>query len=89
MNLAAALQAADARLQDAKNQIEAVLTGLFPGWQSWEHLKPYGISVYGALPSARGAAVLFGRGFVTVILHDHRASEQLITCRCPVWEQPR
>jgi hypothetical protein len=88
MNLAAALMAADARLGDIKNQIEAVLYSICPGWQSWEHLKPYGIEVFGALDSPRAAAVLFARGFVTVKLHDHRAHEQLITCRCPVHEIP-
>lgn len=88
MNLAAELQAADVHLEDVKNRIEALLTALFTGWQSWEFLKPDGISVFGAIDSLRAAAVLHARGFVTVVLHDHRASEQVITCRCVTREAP-
>jgi hypothetical protein len=34
MNLAAALMAADVRLETIKNQVEALLTAVHPGWQS-------------------------------------------------------
>jgi hypothetical protein len=86
MNLAAALMAADVRLEAIKNQVEALLTAVHPGWQSWRFMRADGLEVFGAFDSVRGAAVLHARGFVTVILHDHLASERLITCRCPVRE---
>lgn len=86
MNLARQLMAADAKIEGVKIQIEAMLTTLFPGWQSWRHMKPYGIEVFGAFDSARGAAALHARGFVTVLLHDHRATERVITCRCKARE---
>lgn len=82
MNLAAEMMAADVKLEDVKTRIEALLTAAHPGWQSWEFMKPDGISVYGSFDSARGAAVLHARGFVTVVLHDHRANEKLVTCVC-------
>lgn len=86
MNLAAAYYAADRRLDDARREIEKLLTAVFPGWQSWEFTKPNGIDVYGAFESTRGVARLHAVGFVTVILHDHLATERLITCRCRAFE---
>jgi hypothetical protein len=71
---------------DLDNKVEALLTALFVGWQTWRFMKPDGIEMFGAFDSVRGAAVLHGRGFVTVILHDHLATERMITCQCPVRE---
>lgn len=86
MNLAAELLAADVASEAAKNKLEGMLYVLFPGWQSWEHLKPYGLAVYGAFESATAAAKLHAVGFETVILHDHRVHERTVTCRCRVFE---
>lgn len=86
MNLAAELNAADIHYEDVKTRIEALLTATYPGWQTWRPMKPDGIEVYGAFDSARGAAVLHARGFVTVILHDHMSTERVITCRCTARE---
>lgn len=86
MNLAAALYAADRRYDEVMRQIEALLTTILPGWQSWDFLKPHRLDVYGAFDSARGAAVLHARGFVEVCLHDHLATERMITCQCAVRE---
>lgn len=86
MNLAAEYQAADVRKEDVTNRIEALLTALFPEWVSWCFMKPDGIEVYGVPDNARAAAVLRARGFMTVILHRHLASEQMFACRCVVRE---
>lgn len=88
LNLARGLCIADRDYEDAKNRVEQLLSVLFPGWQSWRFSKPDGIDVYGAFDSAPGAAALRSRGFLSVTLHDHRAREKVITCRCIVHEWP-
>jgi hypothetical protein len=88
MNLAAALNANARDRYDLDNKVEEMLTAMFPGWQHWDFMKPDGIEVYGAFDSARGAAMLHARGFVTVVFHDHLPKEQLITCQCRVREAP-
>lgn len=88
MNLAAELLATDVAYDAAKIKVEAMLTALFPGWQTWQHLKPYGLAVFGAFESTAAASRFHAVGFETVILHDHLATERTITCRCRVFEAP-
>ena len=80
-NLAASLYAADVQLEAVKNELEHLLTALFPSWQRWNFVKPDGIEVWQANDSARAASVLHARGFVSVTLHGHRA-ERLLSCTC-------
>ena len=86
MNLARRLYASHVANEAAKNELEGLLYSIFPGWQSWKPVAPYGLEVFGAFESARGAAQLMAQGFETVILHDHLADEKLVTCRCHIWE---
>jgi hypothetical protein len=88
MNLAAAYNAADIALNEARNRIEALLFAICPGWRTWRPIKPDGIEVFGAFDNARGAELLHKFGYVTVIFHDHLI-DQIATCRCNVREQPR
>jgi hypothetical protein len=86
MNLAARLYACEVRRDAAMTELEAILTAICPGWCSWQLIKPDGVEVFGSFESARGAAALHAQGFTLVILHDHRAGERAVTCRCRAWE---
>lgn len=86
MNLAAALNANERGRYELDNKVEALLFAITPGWQTWRFVKPDGIEVFGSLDSPRGAMILHGQGFATVIFHDHLATERVITCQCRVRE---
>lgn len=86
MNLAARLYLNEVQRDALCNELEAMLTALFSGWQSWDFVKPATLMVYGAFESATAAARIFALGFEACQLHDHRAGERLISCRCRMFE---
>ncbi len=81
MNLAAALYASQRDRYAADNEVESLLSALFPSWSRWEFVAPDGIEVFQAIDSDRGAEVLHRHGFVSVTLHSHRA-ERFLSCQC-------
>lgn len=87
-NLARRLYAADRNHEAVRAELEQILSQLFPGWQSWQHLKPYGVGIFGAFESATCAARLHALGFETVVMHDHYETERVITCGCRVFDAP-
>jgi hypothetical protein len=81
MNLAAALYANGRDRYELDNQVERLLTALFPSWQRWSFIAPDGIEVWQAIDSDRAAEVLGWHGFNSATLHGHRA-ERFLTCTC-------
>jgi len=85
MNLAAALYANGRDRYELDNQVERLLTGLFPAWSRWSFIAPDGLEVWQSLDSDRAFEVLRRHGFNSVTLHHHRA-ERFLTCTCKTHE---
>lgn len=81
MNRAQILAADESALRRDEQQIEDLLSLLFPTWRGWVFTTPDRIDVYQANYRAESVRVLHRNGFVRVMVHAHRAA-RYVPCEC-------
>jgi hypothetical protein len=91
MTIASTMGYADRAYRAAKHRVDSLLNEIFAGrWERWRFIagvgSRWGIDVFGVEYNREALRRLFAAGFTLAVLHNHRRSEQAVTCRCRPWE---